>query len=635
MGGGIADIEPESDGEKPPEALKKCNSFSDTSSCESPNCKGCTSSPQSSTGESKKFVCPVQGCGRVFCSSSNLGRHVKAHSGLKPYACCKCSKRFGRAFTLARHEITHTGQKPYHCEICNKGFNTSGNLCRHRHIHEKEKNQGLAPNRRTKKRTSPLGTDDSSKKSRSDQDSDSDEVLDMIKGEDASMVDVLVNNLYNQVGESNEFDMEPAPLSGPSDTGMETDTENFTDVFSDFEMDAEARNNANTNAIDNATMPIVNPAQVAYSACLQMETALKCGGVKDLYLLAQQATQAAEFEMQDACMKYDDAGRRFGALCQVSAPTVCSAMCRCLVFYESEKNSATRLVQRSRRLFEQTCASAATLKEESERKHKILMEVVCASQDAASCLINASEAKLSELMVQQATAQEAASMMMGHHPSNSSIDMVLFLIVAYELVNMASEAREQWHARSTFVADCCARLHLGYVPTTTAMMLCHRFYAKMSAQTFPYMDIGASCIFLSTKITEKPRKLRDIMNVAYSIANNTNKPVPTGSEYTNMKERLLDGEQNVLRVLHFELDMNLPYNFLLNYTQLLRCSRTCVQVALTLASDFFYSPTSLEYDAHIIATGCFDDDLAAIQNEFNALYTHFPPSDEVVKAMAK
>ncbi|EQC42759.1 hypothetical protein SDRG_00482 [Saprolegnia diclina VS20] len=442
MGGGIADIEPESDGEKPPEGsfaavtpgrvgLKKCESFSD-SGCESPgNCKdGCDSSPQSNSScDNKKFVCPVQGCGRIFCSSSNLGRHVKAHSGLKPFACCKCSKRFGRAFTLARHEITHTGQKPYHCEICNKGFNTSGNLCRHRHIHEKEKNQGVPPVRRAKKRKSVNGIDDPSKMARSENDSDSDntDMLDAIKGEDASMVDVLVNNLYNQVGESSEFDMEPAPLSGPSDAGMETDTDNLTDVFSDFEMDAEARQNASANStVATPSVPLSNPAQVAYSACLQMETALKCGGVKDLYILAQQATQAAEMEMQDACLKYDDAGRRFGALCQVAAPNVCSAMCRCLVFLESEKNSATRLVQRSRRLFEQTCAAPANPKDESDRKHKLLLEVVCASQDAASCLINASEAKLSELMVQQASAQEAASMMMGQpHPSTSNIDMVL------------------------------------------------------------------------------------------------------------------------------------------------------------------------------------------------------------------
>ncbi|KDO27952.1 hypothetical protein SPRG_07228 [Saprolegnia parasitica CBS 223.65] len=163
------------------------------------------------------------------------------------------------------------------------------------------------------------------------------------------------------------------------------------------------------------------------------------------------------------------------------------------------------------------------------------------------------------------------------------------------------------------------------------------------------MDIGASCIFLSTKLSEKPRKLRDIMNVAYSIAQKTNSPVPTGSEYTAMKERLLDGEQNVLRVLRFDLDMDLPYKYLLNYARFLRVSKATVQVALTLASDFFYAPTSLQYDAHIVAVACIyiahtlleepnplppnwwydfdasDDDLAAIEAEFATIYTVLPP----------
>ncbi|OQR82861.1 cyclin-related protein FAM58A-like isoform 1 [Achlya hypogyna] len=224
---------------------------------------------------------------------------------------------------------------------------------------------------------------------------------------------------------------------------------------------------------------------------------------------------------------------------------------------------------------------------------------------------------------------------------------------------MAADPSRRWHAISSFVADCCARLHLGYIPTTTAMLLSHRFYAQKSPQTFPFMDIGASCIFLATKLTEKPRKLRDIMNVAYSIAHKTNSPVPVGSVYTAMKERLLDAEQNILRVLRFELDMDLPYMYLLNYAKFLRCSRATVQVALTLTSDFFYAPRSLSYDAPIIAAACLyvalslvgehgghslppqwwyefdtsDDDLAAIQAEFATLYTVLPPpTTELVEA---
>ncbi|ETV76356.1 hypothetical protein, variant [Aphanomyces astaci] len=159
------------------------------------------------------------------------------------------------------------------------------------------------------------------------------------------------------------------------------------------------------------------------------------------------------------------------------------------------------------------------------------------------------------------------------------------------------------HAASSFIADCSARLHLGHVPTSTAMVLAHRYFATHAApHSFPqHVDIGAACIFLATKITEKPRKLRDVMNVAYCVAHNVNTPVSTGHEYSAFKERLLDAEQHVLRAIRFDMDVPLPYQHLLNLAKLLQVSRVVVQIALTLASDLFYSARALEYPPHVIA----------------------------------
>ncbi|CAK4085365.1 unnamed protein product [Aphanomyces euteiches] len=414
MGGGTADdsLDIDSDNEKPAPG-----SESPVTSAHSPLSGDCTSCqegvPCGEPGKARQeFVCPVEGCHRVFCSSSNLGRHVKAHSGLKPYACEKCSKRFGRAFTLARHQITHTGAKPYHCEVCNKGFNTSGNLCRHRHIHEKERAEAASTEacKKEKKRKIPL-KEETGHLAKKLEPSPLSSPRTSIKSEpstEASMVDDLVNKLYLVVGEDDSDDLDPIRV--PPSGDVDTDTESLiSDVFSDFDLEADAK-----------PAPVaspVNPAQVVYSACMQMENALKQGSINDLSVLAQQATQAAELEMKDACQKYEDAGRRFGAICQVAAPTVTSAMCRRLVFLESEKNCATRLVERSRRLVEQTCHLCGI--EDIETARSIMLEVVCASQEAAGCLINASEASLSELMLQQAAAQEA-SLLVGATPRTAA-----------------------------------------------------------------------------------------------------------------------------------------------------------------------------------------------------------------------
>ena len=51
--------------------------------------------------------------------------------------CHICGKSLRATWDLNRHMRIHTGEKPFKCEFCGKGFAEKGNMKTHRKVHEK------------------------------------------------------------------------------------------------------------------------------------------------------------------------------------------------------------------------------------------------------------------------------------------------------------------------------------------------------------------------------------------------------------------------------------------------------------------------------------------------------------------
>ncbi|KAF2905147.1 hypothetical protein ILUMI_01022 [Ignelater luminosus] len=79
--------------------------------------------------EEKSVRCPL--CNKRLYGKRGLQKHIRSHTGERPYPCEFCKKGFSSSHALKTHRRQHTNERPYKCALCTMAFPQKVSLCTH------------------------------------------------------------------------------------------------------------------------------------------------------------------------------------------------------------------------------------------------------------------------------------------------------------------------------------------------------------------------------------------------------------------------------------------------------------------------------------------------------------------------
>jgi len=153
-----------------------------------------------------------------------------------------------------------------------------------------------------------------------------------------------------------------------------------------------------------------------------------------------------------------------------------------------------------------------------------------------------------------------------------------------------------------FIKNVCVKLDLGHHVLAAASIFLQRYYVRKSIKDNKYQDIASACIFLACKNFESKdmRRMENIVNACAKVSMKNNDFHVTPELFGTWKRNIIHYEMEILQVICYDLDVELPSTYIKEYTETLKTSKKLKKYIYCVVNDCLATTLCLRHKWNVI-----------------------------------